>query len=102
LLAIEYEYNDADAKRISTTPVLASTLLRIKMVTSRSMTTGTTTNPAQRLRSTMSAVRVSFTWMGNLEALHLACAFDIKVAERRRAPLHRFLDVRAGGMYHLP
>ena len=28
--------------------------------------------------------QVSFTWMHNLEALHLACAFDLKVPERRR------------------
>lgn len=27
---------------------------------------------------------VSFTWMDDLEALHLACAFDIKVPEVRR------------------
>ena len=26
--------------------------------------------------------QVSFTWMGDIEALHLACAFDIKVPER--------------------
>jgi hypothetical protein len=29
--------------------------------------------------------RLSFTWMSNIEALHLACAFDLKVPERRRA-----------------
>ena len=29
--------------------------------------------------------QVSFTWMDELEALHLACAFDLKVPERRRA-----------------
>ena len=28
--------------------------------------------------------QVSFTWMGQLEALHLACAFDLKVPDRRR------------------
>jgi hypothetical protein len=28
---------------------------------------------------------VSFTWMDEIEALHLACAFDMKVPERRRA-----------------
>lgn len=27
----------------------------------------------------------SFTWMDDIEALHLACAFDLKVPERRRA-----------------
>ncbi len=35
--------------------------------------------------------QVSFTWMGELEALHLACAFDIKVAERRRAEVQRLI-----------
>jgi hypothetical protein len=29
--------------------------------------------------------QVSFTWMCDIEALHLACAFDLKVPERRRA-----------------
>jgi hypothetical protein len=35
--------------------------------------------------------QVSFTWMGELEALHLACVFDIKVAERRRAEVQRLI-----------
>jgi hypothetical protein len=29
--------------------------------------------------------QVSFTWMPEIEALHLACAFDLKVPDRRRA-----------------
>jgi hypothetical protein len=29
--------------------------------------------------------QVSFTWMDDIEALHLACAFDLKVPEPRRA-----------------
>jgi hypothetical protein len=29
--------------------------------------------------------QVSFTWMPEIEALHLACAFELKVPERRRA-----------------
>ncbi len=29
--------------------------------------------------------QVSFTWMPHIESLHLACAFDLKVPERRRA-----------------
>jgi hypothetical protein len=28
---------------------------------------------------------ISFTWMDDIEALHLACAFDLKVPEPRRA-----------------
>src|SRR5258705_10803955 len=28
--------------------------------------------------------QLSFTWMPEIEALHLACAFDLKVPERRR------------------
>jgi hypothetical protein len=31
------------------------------------------------------AYQVAFTWMDDIEALHLACAFDLKVPERRRA-----------------
>jgi hypothetical protein len=29
--------------------------------------------------------QVAFTWMDDIEALHLACAFDLKVPERRRS-----------------
>ncbi len=35
--------------------------------------------------------QVSFTWMGELEALHLACAFDMKVAERRRGEVQQLI-----------
>ena len=31
--------------------------------------------------------QAAFTWMDDIEALHLACAFDLKVPERRRAEL---------------
>lgn len=30
---------------------------------------------------------VAFTWLPDVEALHLACAFDLKAADRRRAEL---------------
>ncbi len=30
---------------------------------------------------------IAFTWLGSLEALHIGCAFDVKVPERRRAEL---------------
>jgi len=35
--------------------------------------------------------QVSFTWMHDIEALHLACAFEIKVPERRREEVRRLL-----------
>ena len=35
--------------------------------------------------------QVSFTWMHNIEALHLACAFDLKVPERRRAEVQQLI-----------
>ncbi len=34
---------------------------------------------------------VSFSWMEDVEALHLACAFDLKVTEPRRAEVMRLL-----------
>lgn len=43
------------------------------------------------IKGRWSDYQVSFTWMGDLEALHLACAFDIKVAERRRAEVQRLI-----------
>ena len=34
---------------------------------------------------------LSFTWMDDVEALHLACAFDLKVPERRRDEVVKLL-----------
>lgn len=34
---------------------------------------------------------ISFSWMEDLESLHLACAFDLKVAAPRRAEVTRLL-----------
>jgi hypothetical protein len=36
--------------------------------------------------------QVSFTWMGDLEALHLACAFDLKVPDRRCAEVQQLIS----------
>ena len=35
--------------------------------------------------------QVSFTWMHDIEALHLACAFDMKVPERRRNDVQQLI-----------
>ena len=35
--------------------------------------------------------QVSFTWMHDIEALHLACAFDLKVPERRRDEVQKLI-----------
>src|SRR5215217_6241851 len=35
---------------------------------------------------------VAFTWIEDVEAMHMACAFDLKVPERRRAELIRPTD----------
>ena len=35
--------------------------------------------------------QLSFTWMGEIEALHLACAFDMKIPEPRRAEVQRLI-----------
>ena len=47
--------------------------------------------------------QLSFTWMGEIDALHLACAFDLKIPEGRRAEV----DVRppfptVEGLYKKP
>ena len=36
---------------------------------------------------------VSFSWMEELEAIHLACAFDLKVTEPRKAEIIRLLSL---------
>jgi hypothetical protein len=35
--------------------------------------------------------QLSFTWMGEIEALHLACAFDMKIPPQRRAEVQRLV-----------
>jgi hypothetical protein len=35
--------------------------------------------------------QISFTWLYDIEALHLACAFDLKVPERRRDEVQRLI-----------
>jgi hypothetical protein len=35
--------------------------------------------------------QLSFTWMTEIEALHLACAFDMKIPEQRRAEVQRLI-----------
>ena len=37
--------------------------------------------------------QVSFTWMFDIEALHLACAFELKVPERRRAEMIQLISM---------
>src|SRR5476649_3097945 len=35
--------------------------------------------------------QLSFTWMGEIEALHLACAFDMKIPQARRSEVQRLI-----------
>ena len=37
--------------------------------------------------------QVSYTWMFDLEALHLACAFELKVPERRRGEIQQLISL---------
>ena len=37
--------------------------------------------------------QVSFTWMHEIEALHLACAFDLKVPEARRPEVQQLISL---------
>ena len=37
--------------------------------------------------------QLSYTWMHDIEALHLACAFDLKVPERRREEAQRLITL---------
>ena len=37
--------------------------------------------------------QLSYTWMGDIEALHLACAFDLRVPERRHAEVQALISL---------
>jgi hypothetical protein len=43
--------------------------------------------------------RVSITWMDELEALHIACAFDMKVPEPRAQETRRLLNLINGQIW---
>lgn len=43
------------------------------------------------IKGRWSDYQVSFTWMDELEALHLACAFDLKVPERRCGEVQKLI-----------
>jgi hypothetical protein len=42
-------------------------------------------------KGTWTDYELSFTWMAEIEALHLACAFDMKIPEARRAEVQRLI-----------
>src|SRR5215475_9777473 len=37
--------------------------------------------------------QVSYTWMSDIEALHLACAFELRVPERRRSDVQALISL---------
>jgi hypothetical protein len=37
--------------------------------------------------------QLSYTWMGDIEALHLACAFDLKIPDRRRGEVQVLISL---------
>src|ERR671929_1058416 len=40
-----------------------------------------------------SEYHVAFTWIEDVEALHVACAFDLKVPDRRRAEVQQLVSL---------
>ena len=42
-------------------------------------------------KGTWTDYQLSFTWMNEIEALHLACAFELKVPSARRAEVQRLM-----------
>ena len=45
------------------------------------------------IRGRWTDYHISFQWMADLEALHLACAFDLKVPEGRRNEVLKLLSI---------
>ena len=52
---------------------------------------GTPLEVVERVAST--DYQVSFTWMYDIEALHIACAFEFKVPEQRRAEIQQLISL---------
>ena len=42
-------------------------------------------------RGTATDYQIAFTWMPEIEALHLACAFDLRIPDRRRDEVQRLI-----------
>lgn len=51
------------------------------------------------MKGNWSDYQVSFTWMDELEALHLACAFDLKVSQRRFDEVRKLIEHMNGQMW---
>jgi hypothetical protein len=45
------------------------------------------------LKAGMADYHVSFAWMEEMEAIHLSCAFDLKVTEKRKTEVMRLLSL---------
>ena len=45
------------------------------------------------VRASWSDYHVSFNWMHDLESLHIACAFDLRVPEARRAEVKQLIAI---------
>jgi hypothetical protein len=43
------------------------------------------------VKGSWSDYHVAFTWLDTMEALHMACAFDLKIPERRKTELMKFV-----------
>jgi hypothetical protein len=43
------------------------------------------------VKGSWSDYHIAFTWLDEMEALHMACAFDLKVPERRKTELMKFV-----------
>lgn len=51
------------------------------------------------IKGRWSDYQVSFTWMDEIEALHLACAFDLKVPARRAGEVRKLISQMNGQMW---
>jgi hypothetical protein len=51
------------------------------------------------IKGRWSDYQVSFTWMDEIEALHLACAFDLKVPARRATEVRKLISQMNGQMW---
>ena len=43
------------------------------------------------VKGTFADYHIAFTWLEDMEALHLACAFDLKVPERRKTEMLKLI-----------
>lgn len=83
------DFSDSDEQRLNPLDVVE----RLAAVNDWSFERATEDEITILVSGRWAEYQVSYTWMGDIEALHLACAFDLKVPDRRRTDIQKLISL---------